>query len=114
VTLSISQKDVVLIQFPFSNQEDSKARPVIVFSNDKYNKEFPDFLAIPLTSQVIIQRNHTLMITNEEMEKGELIKVSIARVDKISSLHQKLVIHKIGKIRKDTFKKLKDLLLEVI
>lgn len=114
--MTLSQRDVVLIQFPFSNQEDSKARPVIVVSNDKYNRESSekDFLAIPLTSQIFIPRNHTLMITNEDMEKGELIKVSIARVDKISSLHQNLVIYKVGRIRKDTFKKLQDMLLEVI
>jgi len=48
------------------------------------------------------------------MEEGKLVVDSIAKVDRIYSLHQTLVIHKIGKIRKDTFEKLKDTLLELI
>lgn len=112
--MSISQRDLVLIRFPFSNQADSKPRPVIVISNDNYNKQFSDFLGVPLTTKDFIARNHTMRITNKELEKGYLDIPSIAKVDKISSLHQNLVIHKIGSIRKDTFKKLKDLLLQVI
>jgi len=45
-----SQKDIVLIPFPFSNLSQAKYRPVIVMSNDNYNRKFLDFIAIPLTS----------------------------------------------------------------
>ena len=75
--------------------------------------EFPDFLAVPLTSN-ISERKHALIITNDVREKGELKKVSVARVDKISSIQQNLVIFKIGSLRKETFRKLKNILLGVI
>jgi mRNA-degrading endonuclease toxin of MazEF toxin-antitoxin module len=35
----INQRDIVLICFPFSNGQRSKLRPVLVISNDIYNKK---------------------------------------------------------------------------
>ena len=114
MTVSISQRDVVLIPVPFSSLENSKPRPVIVISNDAYNNKFDDFISISMTSQKLVSRDHILPITNNDMEKGKLIVDSIAKVDMIHILHQKLIIYQIGTIRNDTFKKLKDMLLDVI
>ncbi len=104
---SLSQRDVVLIPFPFSNLEGSKPRPVVVISNDGYNKKFDDFIVIPLSGQRLDSREHTVRITNKEMEQGELYNDSFAKVDKITCLNQKNVIHKIGRIKKQTFNELK-------
>ena len=49
----VSQRDIVLISFPFSDMKKSKVRPVIVMSNDEYNNKFKDFIAIPMT-QILI------------------------------------------------------------
>ncbi len=38
----ISQREIVLISFPFSNFQETKVRPVVVMSNDAYNKKFAD------------------------------------------------------------------------
>ena len=46
----ISQRDIVLISFPFSDLKSSKVRPVLVLSHDKYNRKFEDFIAVPLTN----------------------------------------------------------------
>jgi mRNA-degrading endonuclease toxin of MazEF toxin-antitoxin module len=110
----INQRDVVLIPVPFSNLTNSKPRPVIVISNDNYNKKFDDFISIAMTSQKLVSRDHILPITNKDMEQGKLVVDSIAKVDMIHILHQTLVIHKIGKIRVNTHKILKNLLLKVL
>jgi mRNA-degrading endonuclease toxin of MazEF toxin-antitoxin module len=110
---NLLQRDVVLIRVPFSNRKRSKPRPVIVISNDNYNKTSEDFIAIPMTSQ-LVSWSHIVRITNEEMEDGELKKNSVARVDKITSLYQGLVIHHIGQIKNQTYSELKRVLLEVI
>lgn len=114
MAVTISQRDVVLIPVPFSSLENSKPRPVIVISNDDYNKKFDDFISISMTSQKLVSRDHILPITNKDMEKGRLIVDSIAKVDMIHLLHQKLIIYQIGRIRRDTFKKLKNMLMDVI
>ncbi|WP_255408358.1 type II toxin-antitoxin system PemK/MazF family toxin [Candidatus Nitrosotalea okcheonensis] len=35
------------MSFPFSDLKSSKVRPVLVLSNDKYNRKFGDFIAMP-------------------------------------------------------------------
>jgi len=85
VTNFLSQRDLVLISFPYSDMTESKVRPVIVLSNDKYNKKFSDFIAIPLTSNLNI-REHVLRVTKREMEDGFLVTDSNAEVDKITSI----------------------------
>lgn len=109
----VSQRDVVLIKFPFSDRKDSKPRPVIVISNDNYNKKFDDFIAIPMTSR-LVSRDHTMLITNKEMEEGKLVVDSLVKIDKISSLHQELIIYHIGRIKKQTYNELKKSLLNLI
>ena len=48
----ILQRDIVLLTFPFSDLKSSKIRPAIVLSNDEYNSQFEDFVAVPLTSNL--------------------------------------------------------------
>ena len=107
------QRDIVLIQFPFSDSLQSKVRPVIVMSNDNYNRKFNDFIAIPLTSN-LEQRDHALIITNKEMESGNLVVDSQVKVDRIYSLEQGQIVKKIGRIKKETHKNLRDMLLKII
>ena len=44
------QRDVWLIQAPFSDYSATKVRPVIVISNNPYNRNTPDFLAVHITN----------------------------------------------------------------
>ncbi len=113
MTNSHSQRDLVLIRFPFSNKQEFKIRPVVVMSNDDYNKKFSDFIAIPLTSNLKL-RDHALLITNRQMETGVLKADSKAKVDKISSIDKETIIKKIGRINKDTYNELKKMLLSII
>ncbi len=109
----IYQRDLVLISFPFSNLQESKVRPVIVMSNDQYNKKFDDFIAVPLTSNMKI-RYHAIVITTQELESGKLIVDSQAKVDKIFAVEQSLIRKKIGTVKKAVHERLKRALLEII
>lgn len=109
----ISQRDIVLISFPFSNFQESKVRPVVVMSNDVYNTKFADFIAVPLTSNMKL-RNHTVVITSAELETGKLIVDSRAKVDKVFSVEQSLMRKKIGRVKKSVHKNLKQILFEII
>jgi len=44
--------DVVLVRFPFTNQQGSKRRPAVVVSNQSYNQQKPDVILAAITSQV--------------------------------------------------------------
>ena len=43
--------DVVLVPFPFTDQTGSKKRPAVVVSSDRYQRERPDLILMPITSQ---------------------------------------------------------------
>ncbi|WP_376694082.1 type II toxin-antitoxin system PemK/MazF family toxin [Wenzhouxiangella sp. EGI_FJ10409] len=50
--MSYSFGDVVLVRFPFTNQQDSKRRPAVVVSTQSYNQQKPDVILAAITSQV--------------------------------------------------------------
>ena len=110
---SVSQKDVVLIPFPFSDLRQAKFRPAIVMSNDHYNRRFHDFIAIPLTSNPNT-RDHTVVVTSKEMATGSLPMDSVAKVDKVFSLERKLIVRTFGQIRQDVFDNIKTELIKLI
>ena len=102
-----------MISFPFSDMKESKVRPVVVMSNDEYNKKFKDFIAIPMTSN-LRSREYTIKITNKELESGNLIVDSLAKVDKIVSIEKILIKKNIGRVRKDVYIKLKNKFVDII
>ena len=44
--------DVVLILFPFTNQQGRKARPAAIVSSDAYHAHKPDVILAAITSQI--------------------------------------------------------------
>ncbi|MGH9878626.1 MAG: type II toxin-antitoxin system PemK/MazF family toxin [Nitrososphaerales archaeon] len=110
---SASQRDIVLVPYPFSDLSQAKYRPAIVMSNDVYNRKFKDFIAIPLTTNPNT-RDHTVPVTSREMETGSLTVASVAKVDKIFSLEQKLVVRTYGRLRQDIFNKIRSELLGIL
>ncbi len=109
----ISQRDIVLLSFPFSDSKSSKVRPAIVLSNDKYNRRSEDFLAVPLTSNLKL-RDYTILVTNEQLESGHLIVDSKAKVDRVFSVSQDLVRMSVGRVRPEVHARVKELLLELL
>ena len=103
------QRDIVLLNFPFSNLKQSKVRPAVILSNDKHNKKSNDIVFVPLTSN-LQQTDYDMLITNKHLEKGNLIVDSRIKIDRIFSVDKKLVKMNIGKINKQTFSKIKTVL----
>ncbi len=109
----ILQRQIALLSFPLSNLQASKVRPVIVISNDKYNKKSHDIVVIPLTSN-LRKTGYDMIITNNNLEKGNLVVESRAKVDRVFSVEQKLIRLSIGQINKNTFAELKTILSKLV
>lgn len=109
----ISQRDIVLLSFPFSDLKTQKVRPAIVISNDDYNQKFEDVIAIPMTSNLDV-RDYAILISNKDLESGNLIKDSKAKVDRIFSVSKKLIKLKIGKIKLGVHKRIIEILLGIV
>ena len=109
----ISQRDIVLLSFPFSNLQSSKVRPAIVLSNHRYNRRSEDFVAVPLTSNLKL-RDYTILITNRELESGNLIVNSKVKVDRVFSVSQRLIRMKIGRVKAQIYEKITNILFELL
>jgi mRNA interferase MazF len=109
----ISQRDIVLLSFPFSDLKTQKVRPAIIISNDNYNQKFEDVIAIPMTSNLDV-RDYTILISNKDLESGNLIKDSKAKVDKIFSVSKNLIKLKIGKIKVGIHKRIIEIVLGLV
>jgi mRNA interferase MazF len=109
----ISQREVVLLSFPFSDGRGSKVRPAIVMSNDSYNGRSEDFIAVPLTSN-LRRKEFGIPLTNADMESGNLVVESRAKVDRVFSVSQSLVRMKVGRIKPAVHRRLVSTLLELV
>ncbi|MDE1840494.1 MAG: type II toxin-antitoxin system PemK/MazF family toxin [Thaumarchaeota archaeon] len=85
----------------------------MVLSNDKYNRKFGDFIAIPLTTNVK-SREYSVLVTNKNLERGRLIIDSNIKIDRIFSINKNLVRMNIGRINKDTYTRIKKILVDLI
>jgi len=108
----IQQRDLVLLSFPFSNLKSSKVRPAVVISNDFYNKKSVDIIVVPATTNLNL-KEYAILLANENLESGRLIKDSKIKVDRIMSIDKKLVRMKIGRVNAGILEKVRNELLKL-
>ena len=109
----IEQKDLLLVPFPFSDQSGKKVRPVIVISNNEFNKYSEDIIVIGITSN-ILKDKYTINLTNKNLDEGKLFTNCVIKVENLLKLDKELIIKKIGKINKETLKSIIDKLFIII
>lgn len=91
------QRDILLTRFPFSDLLGSKVRPVLVLSNDAYNRRHRDLLICAVTSS---PRSHEYAsrLAIGDLEQGALKVESKVRADTITSIEQGIVLKQIGRV----------------
>jgi len=107
------QRDILLTRFPFSDLVGSKVRPVLVLSNDVYNRRFSDVLICAITSS---PRPHEYAadLAAKDLEQGVLKVESKVRSDTITSIEQEIVLKKIGRVRKEKYRQVVNLVQKLI
>jgi len=96
------QRDLLLVPIPFSDLTRRKLRPVVVLSNDRYNREGPDVLVAGITSQ-LITRDYTVALDTPELEAGTMKRPSVVRADKVFSIDQRIVVAQFGRVGPGVF-----------
>ena len=110
--MTFQQKELVLLPYPFSDQGGSKVRPAIIISNDNFNRRCEDCVLVPLTT-VIKNEPYSLVLNQDNLESGKLLKQSRIRIDKIFTIKKSLIMMKIGKINHDMLVKIKSEVIKV-
>ena len=111
--MNVQQKDLVLLPYPFSDLEGTKVRPALIVSNDLFNKKSFDCIMVPLTT-VIKDEPYSIIINQEDLSSGKLLKSSRIRADKIFTVEKNLIVMKIGVINNNTFDKIKSEILKTL
>ena len=107
------QRDILLTRFPFSDLVGPKVRPVLVLSNDAYNRRFSDILICAITSS---PRTHedAAGLAAKDLEQGVLKVESRVRADTITSIEQEIVLKKIGRVKKEKYRQVINLVQKLI
>jgi len=91
------QGDVLLIPIPFTDLSSRKRRPVIVISNDAYNRRTADIVVVAMTSNPA-PADYSFTIMSSDLAQGSLNRPSKVRVDKIYTLSQSIVVKTFGRV----------------
>jgi len=103
------QREILLIPFPFSDQSGRKIRPVIVVSNNEFNKYSEDVIVVGATSN-LIKNKYSINLSNSDLEFGNLLTPCLIKVDNLLRLDKELIIKRIGKINKEKLQNIRQVL----
>ena len=91
--MEVSQGEVVLCEFYFSDLKRNKLRPVIVFKN---NLPFEDFIGMPISSRLDRLNDDEILIDQSDFLVGELPKRSKVMVRKTFVISKQVIVKKYG------------------
>lgn len=107
-----SQGDIVLLPVPFTDLSSTRRRPVIVLSNDAYNRSTTDMIVVAMTSN-LTQHSHSFILTSADLVLGTLNHPGRVRVDKIYTLSQSIVVKIFGKVSDATLNRIRQILADL-
>src|SRR5262245_17258774 len=102
------QRDIVLIPVPFTDLTSTRKRPVIVVSNDAYNRTTQDMVVVAMTSNPE-KTKFSFEIAQKDLASGKLNRPGKVRADKVFSLSQSLAVKVFGKVRKVVLDRIREL-----
>ncbi len=100
--MEITQGDVVLCEFYFSDLKSSKKRPVLVL---KDNLPYNDFVAMAISSKIDKLQADEMIIENSDFEYGDIPQKSKLMIRKTFVVSKISVLKKYGSVHKDSFAK---------
>ncbi len=109
----ISQRDILLVPFPFSDQSGRKVRPVVVVSNLEFNEHSEDYLVAGITSN-ISREKYSIRISSADLEEGQLFTRCCVKAENLLKIDRELVVKKIGRLNKQKFRDIVKILGKII
>ncbi len=109
-----NQRDIVLIPIPFSDLTSNKRRPVVIISNDDYNKRSSGIVVVALTSNLAFENSYSIDVDDYNLEAGAFPHKSRLRCDKIYTLSKNMVVKKFNTPNNETFALIKQKISSLI
>lgn len=109
----LRQGAIVLIPIPFTDLSSQRRRPVIVISNDTYNRKTEDIVVVAMTSNPA-SVEYSFTIDSSDLEQGTLNRPGKIRVDKIYTLSQSIVFKTFGRVNPHVLDRIRNTLQSLI
>lgn len=109
--LQIQQKEIYLVPFPFSNFSQKKVRPILVLSNNTYNKSSKDVIVCAITRNISSKLG--ILFDENDLIRGTILTNSAIKIENICFIDKKLVIKQIAILNDKKFNEVKDNLLDL-
>ncbi len=103
--MEFHQRDIVLVNFPFTDLTKTKLRPALILSEDRVNTS-NDLVFVQITSRPIFDKLYFPL--DNDMLEGSLPLISGIRLHKIFCLNNRLVVHKLATLTPEVFKAVLD------
>lgn len=107
------QREIVLVPFPYSDLSSSKRRPVLIISNNNYNKNYSDILVTVITSNLFMDE-YSCELFNDDLELGMLPEPSIIKCHKLFTIEQTQVLRRFSIVKSKKFDEVTILLNKLI
>ena len=108
-----NQREIVLVPFPYSDLSSAKRRPVLIVSNNLYNKNFPDILICVITSN-LFKDDYSAELNDKDLETGILPERSVIKCHKLFTIEQTQIIRRFSVISKTKFDEVINMLQKLI
>lgn len=99
-----NQREIVLVPFPYSDLTAIKKRPVLIISNNKFNKENDDVVVAAITSKTFSDE-YSVAIIDQDLEFGILPEDSVIKTAKLFTVSKSRIVKKFSIINNITFQK---------
>ena len=109
----MNQQELVWVKLPFSNLRESKVRPALIVSNDRYNKSNPDIIVCAITSK-LKESPYSVLIESNDLSSGNLPIKSRVRADKIMQIEKGLIIKAFAKLESKAFDKVINEIVDLV
>lgn len=107
----ILQREIIWTGVDYSDLSGFKIRPVLVISNNKYNKTHPDVICCAMTTSLLYLDCCVDINIDNDIEDGSKIKTnSRVRCDWVLRLDKKLIDNRYGKITQEKLNEVLELI----
>lgn len=100
------QGDILLVPIPFTDLSSQKRRPVIVISNNSYNRKTTDLVVVAMTSNPV-ESDYSFTISSDDLDIGTLNHPGKVRVDKIYTISTSIVVKAFGRVNEEVLEKIR-------
>ena len=113
IGIMYKQRQIVLVPFPYSDLSSTKRWPVLIVSNDSYNKTFNDGLVCVITSN-LRKDEYSVSFRTMILRSGVLPESSVVKSHKLFTIHKDKIIKTFSLVKEELFNQVNEKIKHLI